>query len=195
MKAKGILKIVFLSLLIISFEVALSQPLQFSEETIEIKIFEGFAIVSGDYTFVNKSSNKIVRSLYYPFPVSQSFPYPDSIFVNDLNNKPLSFSKSSSGVYFSIKVLPDSETTIKVTYKQKLTSREMKYILTSTKNWAHPLQKADYIVFLPKQFNLTSLSPEPFKKDSDSANNIYRITKKNFMPDTDLIIKWARRKK
>src|SRR3989339_150088 len=92
-----------------------------------------------------------------------------------------------------IKVLPDSETTIKVSYRQKLTSEEMKYILTSTQSWKQPLEKAEYKILLTKKFELTNLSLKPDKKDSNSTYNIYYITKENFMPETDLIVKWARR--
>ncbi len=71
----------------------------------------------------------------------------------------------------------------------------MKYILTSTQNWIHPLEKAVYKILLPKEFYLKDISIKPYKKDSDSTYNIYIINKENFMPETDLIVVWARRGK
>jgi hypothetical protein len=129
---RGILKLIFLPWLIIPFSIIISQPLQFSKETIEVTIYDVYAIVNGVYTFNNKSKNVLNRTLFYPFPLNHSFSYPDSIFVSDLNNKNIPFTKSSSGIYFSIKVFPDSESTIKVYYLQRIFSDEIKYILIST---------------------------------------------------------------
>jgi len=195
MKVNGIFKLIILSSLIISFKIALAQTLQFSSEAIEITISDGYAVVNGDYTFNNISENEINRTLFYPFPVSQSYPFPDSIFISDKNNKKIPFIKSSSGIYFSINIPSDSETAIKISYYQKLNSDEMKYILTSTQKWKHPLQKAEYKILLPKEFNLINLSLKPDKENSDLINNIYIINKQNFMPERDLIITWARRGK
>ena len=192
---KGLLNIIFLFQIALSNNTILPQPLLFSEEAIEIKIYDGYTIVNGDYTFKNKSKNELTRALFYPFPVNLTSSYPDSIFVFVQDNKAISFTRSSTGIHFSIKVLPDSETTIKVSYRQKLTSEEMKYILTSTQSWKQPLEKAEYKILLTKKFELTNLSLKPDKKDSNSTYNIYYITKENFMPETDLIVKWARRGK
>jgi len=195
MKVNGIFKLIILSSLNISFKIALAQTLQFSSEAIEITISDGYAVVNGDYTFNNISENEINRTLFYPFPVSQSYPFPDSIFISDKNNKKIPFIKSSSGIYFSINIPSDSETAIKISYYQKLNSDEMKYILTSTQKWKHPLQKAEYKILLPKEFNLINLSLKPDKENSDLINNIYIVNKQNFMPDVDLIVTWARRGK
>ena len=195
MIVKGTINLIFLSCIIISFSTTISKPLHFSKEKIDIKIDEGLAIVNGTYTFINKSKNVLTRTLFYPFPVDKSFIYPDSIFVSDQNNKPIPFTKSSSGIYFSITAFTDSEATVKVTYLQRITSNEMKYILTSTQQWKQPLQKAEYKISLPIEFDLKSLSLKPDKENSNSTHNIYYITKENFMPETDLIITWARREK
>ena len=192
---KGILNLTFLLFVALSHNIILSQPLQFAKEKIEIKIYNGYAVVTGDYTFINKNKKEITRTLFYPFPVNLSFSYPDTISVYDQNNKSVLFSKSSAGIYFGITVFTDSEATIKVKYTQRISSDTMKYILTSTQNWEHPLEKAVYKILLPKEFYLKDLSIKPYKKDSDSTYNIYIINIENFMPKTDLIVVWARRGK
>lgn len=194
MSSKGIIKWIFLSSIIISFGKSISQPLQFSEERIEIKIYDGYAIVNGNYSFKNNSIQMLNRTLFYPFPVSESFPYPDSIYIFNYNEA-VSFSKSSTGIYFSITVLTDSVTSVRISYRQKINSDEMKYILTSAQQWKKPLQKAEYIISLPLEFELQSLSLNPYEIESNTTNNIYYINKNNFMPETDLIITWARREK
>jgi hypothetical protein len=193
---KGISNLTFLLFFTLSYcNIILSQPLQFAKEKIEVKIYNGYAVVTGDYTFTNKNKNKLRSTLFYPFPVNQSYFYPDTISVYAENNESISFTKSSTGVYFGIKVPADSETTVKVRYSQRISLDTMKYILTSTQSWIHPLEKAEYIISLPKEFDLKDISIKPYKKDSGSTDNIYTINKENFMPETDLIIAWARREK
>ena len=192
---KGILKLTFFLLIAPLYNITLSQPLQFAKEKIEVKINEGYSVVTGNYTFLNKNKNELSSTLFYPFPVSLSLSYPDTISVYNQNNKAIPFTKSSAGIYFNIKMSADSEATVNVKYCQKISSDTMKYILTSTQNWVHPLEKAEYKIMLPKEFDLEDISIKPYKKDSDSTNNIYIINKENFMPETDLIIVWARRGK
>ena len=194
MFVKKIVSLIFLFSIIITFSKTASQSLHFSKETIEVKIYNIFAEVNGIYTFNTNSQKELRRTLFYPFPVNE-YSFPDSIFITDLNNKTIPFKKTSSGIYFSITAISDSETTIKIFYRQRISSDEMRYILTSTQQWKQPLQKAEYKILLPKEFELKSLSINPYQMDSDSTHNIYYINKENFMPETDLIVTWARREK
>ena len=120
-------------------------------------------------------------------------PYPDSIQVFDLDNKPVPYKKSSKGVHFGVTVPPDSEISVKVKYSQKLLSNEMLYILKTTQSWKYPLRKAEYKIMLPIKFELKEISLQPFNQKSDSAYNTFYIHKENFMPVDDLIIKWEGR--
>jgi hypothetical protein len=195
MRLKGILSLIFSLPIFIPFNITSAQPLQFSKEYIEIRISEDYSFINGAYTFSNNSNDIITRTLFYPFPVSKTNSYPDSIFVFNKDNKEIPFAKSSSGIYFTIEALPHSETVIKVLYVQKLFSDEMKYILTSTQQWIQPLQTAEYKILLPKEFELKSISLNPFNKVHDPVYNIYYIIKENYMPETDLFVSWIRRKK
>ncbi len=172
---KGFFNLTFLLLITLSYNIILSQPLQFAKEKIEIKIHNSYSIVTGDYTFVNKNKSELSTTLFYPFPLNPFLSYPDTIIVYDANHKSILFTKSLDGIYFNIKVPIDSETTIKVKYSQKFSSNTMKYILTSTQKWVHPLEKAEYIISLPKEFDLKDISIKPYNKDSDPTDNIYII--------------------
>ena len=192
---KGISNLSFILFIVLPYNIILCQPLQFAKEKIEVKIYNDYSVVTGKYTFNNVSKNDLGTTLFYPFPVNSSYFYPDTISICDQDNKSTSFAKSSTGIYFVIKVPADSEAVIKVKYSQRISSDTMKYILTSTQNWIHPLEKAEYQIVLPKEFDLKDISIKPYEKDSSSTNNIYIINKQNFMPETDLIIVWARRGK
>ena len=125
----GTLNLTFLLFFTLSYyNIILSQPLQFAKEKIEVKVFNGYSVVTGDYTFINKNKKEITRTLFYPFPVNNLFFFPDTISVYDQNNKSISFTKSSAGIYFGIKVPADSETTVKVKYSERIASDMMNNI-------------------------------------------------------------------
>ncbi|RPI74333.1 MAG: DUF4424 domain-containing protein [Ignavibacteriales bacterium] len=195
MKHQGIVKLILLLPILISFSKTIPQSFYFSEEIIEIKIYEDYADVYGAYLFKSNSESDIKSTLYYPFPVSDSYPYPEEIKVFDKYYNEIHFTELSSGIYFSISLLPDSVSLIKVFYRQKLNTQTMKYILTTTRQWKRPLEKGEYVISLPEEFELKTLSLTPYSREIKSSRNIFHIKKENFMPETDLIISWAGRKK
>ncbi len=78
---KGILNLTFLLFFTLSYyNIILSQPLQFAKEKIEVKVFNGYSVVTGDYTFINKNKKEITRTLFYPFPVNNLFFSPGHYF-------------------------------------------------------------------------------------------------------------------
>jgi hypothetical protein len=174
--------------------VVLSQTFQFIRESIEIVIGNDYTTVTGVYEFRNNSNQDITRSLFFPFPINDVLHYPDSIQVFDEKNNSILFKKSSKGIHFSISSPPNSEISIKVKYTQRFLSNEVRYILKSTQTWKQPLEKAEYKILLPLEFELQEISLTLDKQDLNSAYNIFYIHKENFMPDKDLIIKWAGRK-
>ncbi len=184
----------YVSLLVFlgSSNVVLSQTFQFTREGIEIIIAIDYAAVTGIYQFRNNSNQDITRSLFYPFPVKDVLLYPDTIQVFDEKNNSIIFRKSSKGIRFSISCAPDTETSVKVHYIQRLLSNEMQYILKSTRSWKQPLLETEYKILLPLEFKLQEISLPSNKQDSNATHNIFYICKENFMPEGDLIIKWAR---
>jgi hypothetical protein len=180
-------------LLVICSNISFSQTFQFTRETIEILIDSNHAAVTGIYHFRNNWNQELTRSLFYPFPISDILFYPDIIQVFNSDNNPLPFKKSSKGIQFNITSQPNSEISVKVKYSQRFLSDEMQYILKSTQSWKHPLLKAEYKILVPLEFELQEISLPITSKDLNSAYNIFYIYKENFMPDNDLIIKWAGR--
>jgi len=172
---------------------AFAQSLQFWGEKIEITIHEEHAEVRGEYHFKNSSSHSVQRTLFYPFMIKEDLPYPDSISVMH-DAESISFNRQNDGIGFSVTIPPESICVYEVFYSQKTPAQKMEYILTTTQRWQKPLSFAEYILKMPLNLQLKYLSltnPEWEIKDN---YKIYRIYKTNYMPTTNFMVEWARRK-
>lgn len=169
---------------------------QFVREKIEITIRDNLCLVEGDYYFLNDHPTPIKRNLFYPFPIDYAMLYPDSIKVTDVQkNRNISFNKAKTGIYFPIEIPPRKTVRYKVFYSQKVTSDKVEYILTTTQKWGKALETADFIINLPIKFELKYLSYKYDKVEEVNNYFVYKIHTENFMPQKNLIVEWARRKK
>ena len=173
---------------------AFGQPLQFMGERIEVTIHEEHAEVRGEYHFKNNSGQPVRRTLFYPFVIHSDLPYPDSVSISH-DEESITFSRQNAGINFSITVPPESSAVYIVYYSQKTPANKMEYILTTTQRWKQPLGFAEYIIKLPQLFLLKYLSLSPSEIAVDGNYQIFRVSKTNYMPETNLRLEWARRKR
>lgn len=182
------------------------QPVSFFKEKIEIIIEDKDFIVIGDYYFLNKSNQELKINLFYPFKINEHLSYPDSINVTNKINSPIHFTKEREGILIPLNIVSNDTAYFNVYYKQKSSINKAEYILTTTKYWKQPLQSAEYIIKIPEQFILKDISLKPYIEKTEYTSNTnnsflkplyqtYLINKNNFMPDTNLIVEWARRSK
>jgi hypothetical protein len=180
---------IFVFLLFSSF--VMGQSINFKKEIIEIKIQDGYCILTGNYFFENNELNSSESLIYYPFVINNSLPFPDSISVINLSTlQSTSFLKFKDGISFNVKIEPNSITQIKVLYTQKVPDNYFEYILTTTLDWRKPLESAEFNILLPT----SCLNPHiSYKEDSvinDKNFLCYTFTKTNFLPEKNLIIRW-----
>ena len=170
-----------------------SQNISFIKEKIEMTIQNdsGFT-VTGNYYFQNNNDRKSTTSFYYPFVTNSNYKYPDSIIILDENKMPVNYSKGKNGIFFAVKSIPKNISEFTAFYSQKTLKRRAEYILTTTQNWNVPLQKAEYIVKLPKNLILKSISLQPDSTKNYPSYKIFFITKENFMPMVNLIVEWGK---
>lgn len=188
--------ILFTSLIVVFNQTARSQIPQFVKEKIELTIYEDVCRIEGHYIFRNNETTHIKRSLFYPFPIDSTLFYPDSIkIINVKENENISFIQSKSGIYFPIEILAKKAVFYKVIYSQKVKNNQIEYILTSTQKWGKPLEQAQFIIKLPLKLDLKYLSYKYDEKIEENNFIIFKIHKKNFMPEKNLIVKWAERLK
>jgi hypothetical protein len=169
-----------------------AQTLGFKKEKINITLKSSFVYLQGDYYFEDKGPNKFQTYIYYPFVINDSLSYPDSITVFDPGRlKYIPYKKLKEGISFPLNVDPESKNKVQIFYRQKIKYKYFEYILTTTSNWKRPLKRSDFQINIPKSFKDVKLS---YKADSLSIYKNYKqyhITKKNFMPEKNLIIKWS----
>ena len=169
-----------------------SQSIQFFREKIEVDVNGSFCQIKGIYYFKNSSNKEVSRTFYYPFVVNEKMLYPDSIIIKDLgNDRIINFSTSKSGIHFRAHLPAKSIIIYKIIYSQRTQAREIEYILTTTRKWGRPLEQAEFIVRIPKTFQLVSLTfPYNYRKNENDIN-LYYINKENFIPEQNLIVKWV----
>lgn len=158
--------------------------LDFFQEKIEIFLSPGHAKVYGDYYFRNLTQGAISTKIAYPFPVDNKHQYPDSIVIEDID-----FEELSDAVHFTMQFNANEMKNFRVIYTQDLSTNEFRYILMTTHSWSNAIQKAEFIVHTPKAWQCH------FTIQSDSIQlkgeeNIYYMTRKNFLPKDDFIIQW-----
>lgn len=172
-----------------------SQSIHFVKEKIEMTIQDSSFTIKGRYYFLNRNDKKFITSFFYPFIINNNYKYPDSILILDKNNLPVPYSKNKGGIFFAVKTLAKDTSEFTAFYRQRNLIKRAEYILTTTQNWNAPLQKAEYIVNLPKYLSLKSISLQPDSVINNPAYKTYFITKENFMPIINLIVEWKKRKK
>lgn len=170
-----------------------SQTPLFASEKIEIAVNDGYYEICGDYFFRNLHSTPIKKNLFYPFAIDSNLNYPDSILVINQKNEKISFARIKNGIYFPIEIPPKKTISYGVIYTQNTTNNKAEYILTTTQKWGRALDKANFIIKIPIEFELKSLSYHFDSKEKVNDFIVYKFHKENFMPKKNLVVEWARR--
>ncbi len=168
--------------------------LQFSAEKIEMRISRKDVEVKGYYYFRNNSSQKTIHKLLiYPFPVdsTHNFPYIISVYYPSSGKKiPYGPKAPVKSIYFPVDLPPGSITAVAVEYRQSIQANNSKYILHTTKYWGHPLESAEFLIWVPKEFQNVKLSYQPTKVETLQSQIKFTIEKRDFFPHKDLEIDW-----
>jgi hypothetical protein len=173
----------------------LGRSVDFVYEKIIIEIEPPEMTVTGLYRFQNRFPFGITLPMLYPFPVDEYQDFPHEISARSITadgRQPLEFAwrRNDNAIRLSVTAAGESSAEMEVAYSQKLKGKQARYILTTTKAWGRPLKSADYELILPEHLEIRSIS-FPFNRTKNvSGKRFYFSHKDNFMPDTDLIVKW-----
>lgn len=159
------------------------KSISFPSEFIDFKIDNNYFSINGIYSFRNNTDQYVNKKILFPFAVKTCLI--DSIRIINLQNlKSLAFNKEIEGITFNIQIPPDTTIEINIFYRQQL-SKTNSYILTTTKSWGAPLEKAVYSLVTNKNLKILSLSLEPDSSRNDSLHTTYFWHKQNFTPQTN----------
>jgi hypothetical protein len=170
---------------------AYAQSLHFTREVITVALGDSSAIVLGRYWFENSGAIPVRQAVFYPFAA-------DSLMIDSVSVSGeccgARWCRTINGLSIPMDILPRSTAIVTVRYRESTPGRFLRYILTSTASWGEPLRKARYDVCLPRGLVLDTLSPGPAVRTAVAGGTLYRIERSMFLPDQDLIVRWARRK-
>jgi len=189
------MKNILFTFLFLFSTLSFSQDLQFVKEKIDFEISECEFVVDAVYYFRNNSSDTIKQYMRYPFPEntelgevksvvgSAVYPEKDLDVIKNFNQK---------AAHFRLKIYPEDTAVTHIVYKQEIINQKAEYILTSTKAWNKPLEKADFTLKVPMDIKIDSLS---YNADSLCCTKDYLLYKwyfKDFMPDRNFYVSFSK---
>lgn len=158
---------------------------EFSSERIEMSIRGNTLTINGIYHFTNPNPEPVRVTMLYPFPIDATHPFPHAIRV-----KPIAYRKVKDGITWTVEAGPNGKPAVDVVYSQKCWERSAKYILTTTQAWGKALKQAEFIVRVPSSFKEVTLSYSPDSLKVINGEQVFYLTKKDFLPEKDLEIRW-----
>jgi len=172
-----------------------TSPAQFVREEIIVRVHGDYCALDGTYEFRNAEEHALPWPIFYPLLNTAVIPLADSIRICDAGTEELlPFESGVNGVSFALNMPPRASRIIRISYRQRTPKERMEYVLTSTKEWGRPLESATFRVVVPNALRLTHMSL-PYDSVMKRGNNVeYFTRKKTFMPRSNLILEWERRK-
>jgi hypothetical protein len=148
--------------------------------------------VNGLYYYRNTDAVAIKRVLFYPFPENPSMDEAGNLKARNLTidkEKDITLRSNRNGAMIGLEVAPKDTAILQVQYSQKVNGNQAEYIITTTKSWGRPLDVANYILRVPEgQYIIDSLSYKPDTCFHPRGEYVYVFSKKNFMPEKNIII-------
>lgn len=177
-------RLIFL-LLTILFCRPSSLVVRFCREEVAITIHSGFVEVQGKYHIKSRAKNRILVQFFYPFPIDSTHPFPDAIVIPGHE-----FTLTDSGVLFPMRFDPGKEDSFSVYYRQPIKENSCRYIVTTTRRWKRPIERAYFTITVPAEFKDVNLSFTPDSiQQSDTVTTCF-VTFWRFYPAKDILITW-----
>jgi len=168
--------------------------LRFDRETVVLRIAPGVVEVDGRYEFLSAGTGPDSVSLFYPYPRDSLLGPAETRVVEGGCDRgpvrPMPFVEHPpAGVGWRVPLSGCKRLTIHTIYRQRLETTYARYIVTTTAAWGRPLRRARFEIHLPpgtvpEQFSF------PFKKDSRAGGNTWTYETTDFMPATDVVVRW-----
>lgn len=184
---------IFLTLLLFSnlfFNASFSQSrLSFVEEDLTFEITDSVFIVQGLYFFTSPVEKDYL--IVYPFPSENIYGNPFDIHVIDINSSDtLAFKMADNQSSMAFTARISGQTQLYITYSQTLKSNKARYILTTTRSWNQPLERAEYKLLTDSNLVISGFSMPPENIIAVEGKHIYIWQKENFMTAKDFEVEF-----
>lgn len=190
------MKIAFIFLILLFFTINIyCYPLEFIREYISFTIQDSYFCVNGIYYICNVTDKPVNNILYYPFPTDSVYGVVDSVLIYNLTDSiPAEIiTRKENGLSFKVSLEPFKVGKYNIFYRQKLYGNKAEYILTTTKYWGKPLQKANFQLEISNHIKIDSLSYEPDSIYVDKDISRYFWERENFMPEEDFVVHYHKK--
>lgn len=194
MTTPGAFLLLWMSLVFPANSALAASKVIFKAETVKIFVASRSVQVEGSYSFTANSTSPLVAGLFYPLPIDSTHTFPDSIRVTSGGNT-LSYRMVEGGILFSVRLSPGRLTAVDVFYSQSCLDKTACYILTSTAEWDAPLENAAFEIHVPADLELSWSAYAEDEASKGGGITIHRFSRRNFMPDKDLCLRWRERQK
>lgn len=159
----------------------------FPEETIEVFVHNGSIEVQATYIYKNPWSFPIEQGFSVPLPVDANHPMPAPLILTRINNgEPVLIREWLTCRTFELHFQPKESVPVQLYYRQETPTRTATYILTSTRAWKRPLERAVYRLHCDEPQTIKSNYPLERCGKSD-----WCWKRTNFMPERDWQISWS----
>jgi hypothetical protein len=168
-------------------------PVSFYREYVIVETARGRTRVDGTYYFRSAADEPLEIAIHYPFPVDRHHLYPLRIGARQLVDgewKPLGYTRSATGIDWSMAFEPREERAVRVEYVQEIRRNHAIYIVTTTKQWGRPIEVAEFEFRIPADLSDVQLSFEPDREEVRGDTTLYYMKRTDFLPDEDLTVIW-----
>lgn len=163
--------------------------LSFVEEDLTFEIIDSVFIVKGLYFFSSPAEKDYL--IVYPFPTDTIYSIPFDINVIDIKTADtLAYKMTDNHSSMAFKARISGQTQLYITYSQSLKSKKAKYILTTTRSWNKPLERAEYKLLTDTNLVVKGFSMKPETAITVDGKHVYVWQKENFMPEKDFEIEF-----
>jgi hypothetical protein len=168
-------------------------PIRFLREHVIVRPSEGRTAVTGLYYFRNESDDTTAAAMRYPFPIDRFHIGPLRVRVWEERNgsfEPIGFASGEYSMTWRMNFKPREEKIIRVEYVQEIKKHHALYIVTTTREWGRPLERAEFEFQVPRSLVDVEPSFEPTRVLERGDTVVYYLEKTEFMPEKDLSITW-----
>lgn len=162
----------------------------FSAERVCLVVSETDFTVDAEYEFhsCDTADELVIR---YPFPADSSLGQPELLAagIRALDGREVPLQVMLRDDAWRWVLDPTSGRTIRVhiAYRQAIAARRATYVLTSTRDWNHPLSKAVFEIRTPARTRAAVSLPALQTEEGDAR--VYRAEFLNWTPTGDLVVR------
>ncbi len=170
-----------------------STGILFTSEIVIMDVEENRLKVEGTYNFKNPSYSDWSGRIAYPIYVDQDQPAAEHVLLEG-EDEPLEvrcLTPDQCLAVIFLELEAGETRSIKLSYEQHLLKNRAVYLLTTAQSWDRPLEKAELVVKIDRNFENVQISYTPDREEMEGSKKVYTIERTDFIPDRELEVSWS----